>query len=124
MVVEDDFAVRETLQELLEDEGYGVTPASNGSEALLRLREPGDAPGLILLDLMMPVMDGWQFRDEMRRDPQLSGIPVVVMSADTGLEQKARELAAAGVLPKPVGLERLLETVRRFCWPPPAPQGA
>jgi len=115
LVVEDDFAVRETLQELLEEEGFLVVQACNGQEALDRLRGVASAPRLILLDLMMPVMDGWQFRAEMRRDPHLSRIPVVVMSADVALDQKVRGLAVAGVLPKPVELDRLLETVRRFC---------
>jgi CheY-like chemotaxis protein len=115
MVVEDDFSVRETLQELLEEEGFRVTPASNGREALDRLRGVVRGPRLILLDLRMPVMDGWQFRAEMRADPLLSGIPVVVMSADTALDQKCRDLSVAGVLPKPVELDRLLETVHRFC---------
>jgi CheY-like chemotaxis protein len=115
MVVEDDLAVRETLQELLEEEGFRVTPASNGLEALARLRGVEENPRLILLDLMMPVMDGVQFRAELRADSRLSEIPVVVMSADMGLEQKARGLSVAGVLPKPVQLDRLLETVHRFC---------
>lgn len=115
MVIEDDFAVRETLQELLEEEGFQVTPASNGREALERLRGVDAGPRLILLDLRMPVMDGWAFRAEMQADPQLSGIPVVVMSADTALDQKCQDLSVAGVLPKPVELDRLLETVHRFC---------
>jgi CheY-like chemotaxis protein len=115
MVVEDDFAVRETLHELLEEEGFQVVQACNGQEALDRLRRVAFVPRLILLDLMMPVMDGWQFRAEMSRDPQLARIPVVVMSADMALEQKVRGLSVAGVLPKPVELDRLLETVHRFC---------
>jgi CheY-like chemotaxis protein len=115
MVVEDDFSVRETLQELLEEEGFQVTPASNGREALDRLRGVAGSPRLILLDLRMPVMDGWQFRAAMRADPLLSGIPVVVMSADTALDQKCQELSVAGVLPKPVELDQLLATVHRFC---------
>jgi CheY-like chemotaxis protein len=115
LVVEDDFAVRETLGELLQEEGFVVFQASNGLEALAHLRGLVIAPRLILLDLMMPVMDGWQFRAEMTRDPQLSRIPVVVMSADMALEQKVRGLAVDGVLPKPVALDQLLETVHRFC---------
>lgn len=115
MVVEDDFSVRETLQELLEEEGFRVTPASNGREALDRLRGVEGGPRLILLDLRMPVMDGWQFRAAMRADPLLSGIPVVVMSADTALDLKCQDLSVAGVLAKPVELDRLLETVHRFC---------
>ena len=115
LVVEDDGAVRETLQELLEEEGYRVSPAANGREALERLRAGKKAPCLILLDLQMPVMDGWQFRKEMRGDAALAGIPVVVISADAGLERKVEGMAAAAVLPKPVELSRLLDTVHHFC---------
>jgi len=114
MVVEDDSDVRQTLVELLNDEGYEARGATNGRDALELLRS-ARAPGLILLDLRMPVMDGWEFRRQMRGDPALCGIPVVVMSADTGLERKTEGMAAAAVLAKPVGLDRLLETVHRFC---------
>jgi len=114
MVVEDDRAVRETLQELLEAEGYQVRPAANGREALEGLRAGARRPRLILLDLRMPVMDGWQFRAEMRRDPALSSIPVVVMSADAGLERTVAGMEVAAVLAKPVPLARLLDTVHRF----------
>lgn len=115
MIVEDDYAVRETLQELLEEEGYGVFPAANGREALDQLRSESASPRVILLDLMMPVMDGWQFRDEMRRDPALSAIPVVVMSADAGLDHKVEGMSVAAVLPKPVELKTLLSTISRLC---------
>jgi len=115
MVVEDDLAVRETLHDLLSGEGYQVVEASNGREALDRLRSGERHPGVILLDLMMPVMDGWQFRRAMRADPRLSDIPVVVMSASLSLERSTQGLAAAAVLPKPVGLELLLETVKGLC---------
>jgi CheY-like chemotaxis protein len=113
MVVEDDFAIRETLRELLEEEGYGVVEASNGVEALARLR--GDkAPRLILLDLMMPVMDGWQFRDVLEHDPKLASIPVIVISADHGLEEKVGEMRVEGYLAKPFELDRLLATIERY----------
>ncbi len=114
MVVEDDVDVRETLVELLTDEGYEARPASNGRHALELIRSDG-VPGLILLDLRMPVMDGWEFRRQMRGDPTLSGVPVVVMSADSGLERKTEGMAASAVLAKPVGLDHLLATVHRFC---------
>jgi CheY-like chemotaxis protein len=114
LVVEDDRSARDTLREVLEDAGYEVAPAANGREALERLRGPWRAQ-VILLDLAMPVMDGWQFRHEQRSDPALSHIPVVVVSADGGLEEKVRGLAAAEVLAKPVTLERLLAAVGRFC---------
>jgi CheY-like chemotaxis protein len=113
MVVEDDADVRETVRELLEEQGYRVVPASNGRDALAQLRAWG-APRVLLLDLMMPVMDGWELHAAMARDPELSGIPVVVMSADSALESKVAGLSVAAILPKPVTLQRLLDTVRQF----------
>jgi len=117
MVVEDDADVRQTLVELLTDEGYRACGATNGRDAL-ELLHSARAPGLILLDLRMPVMDGWEFRRRMRDDPALCEIPVVVMSADSGLERKTEGMAASAVLAKPVGLDRLLETVQRFAEAP------
>src|SRR5262245_23155992 len=80
LVVDDDEEIRNALTEFLSDEGYGVVSASNGREALASLRE-GVHPSVILLDLMMPVMDGWDFRAEQLRDPGLRDIPVVVITA-------------------------------------------
>src|SRR5512141_2591733 len=113
MVVEDDHAIRETLRELLEDEGYHVTPAANGAEALAHLRADG-VPGLILLDLMMPVMDGWEFRIALQRDPRLADIPVIVLSADDAVAQKAGAMRVQGYLSKPFELDRLLRTVQTY----------
>jgi CheY-like chemotaxis protein len=113
MIVEDDFAIRETLRELLEDQGYHVTPAANGAEALARLRSNG-SPKLILLDLMMPVMNGWEFRSAIEDDPRLSQIPVIVISADHGLEQKVDRMHVQGYLAKPFELDQLLRTVERY----------
>ncbi len=70
-------------------------------------------PDLILLDLMMPIMDGWQFRREQAQDPSLSAIPVVVLSADGNVRQKAASLHADGYLQKPVDVENLLEVIQR-----------
>ncbi len=114
LVVEDDFAIRETIAELLEEEGYGVDRASNGQEALDRLRADGTTR-LILLDLMMPVMDGWEFRERQRSDPAMSRIPVVVLSADNALEQKISALGVAAWMSKPFDVDRLLDTVGRLC---------
>lgn len=112
LVVEDDFAIRETLRELLEDEGYHVVWASNGREALTQLR--ATRPSLILLDLMMPVMDGWEFRTAQQRDPTLAGIPVIVISADHALEHKVSSLEVEGWLAKPFELDALLAAVERY----------
>lgn len=115
LVVEDDFDIRDTLAQILEAEGYVVRGAANGHEALeLLRRDRGDLPALILLDLMMPVMNGWQFRAEQLQDPELATIPVVVISADASVHQKAASIDAASFLKKPVQLETLLDTVFRF----------
>ncbi len=113
MLVEDDHAIGETLRELLEEEGFEVVWASNGLEALGHLK--ARTPGLILLDLMMPVMDGWQFCAAQQRDPDLARIPVVVISADHGLASKIASLAVQGYLSKPFELDALLATVHRYC---------
>ncbi|MCW5851984.1 MAG: response regulator [Anaerolineae bacterium] len=113
-IVDDDFSIRDVFREILEDEGYSVASAANGRVALDKLRR-GTRPCVILLDLMMPVMDGWQFRVEQQKDPALAEIPVVVVSADTQVRQKAASLQAAGYLQKPTEMDVLLATVRQHC---------
>jgi CheY-like chemotaxis protein len=109
MVVEDDVCVRELVIEILGGGGFTTVGAGNGEEALHQLRDEHVHPALILLDLMMPVMDGWQFRIEQLRDPSLARIPVVVMSAsDDG------GVPAEGHVGKPFDIEVLLDTVSRF----------
>lgn len=115
LIVEDDFAIRETVADVLQGEGFEVTCAANGAEALQRLEDGGPQPGLILLDLMMPVMDGWAFRSAQRQDPRISDIPVVVTSAGAGAEQAANRLEPAAFLPKPFELDQLLDLVGRHC---------
>ena len=111
LVIDDDQDIRDTLSELLRDEGYEVLRAAHGAEALGALRA-GSRAHLILLDLMMPVMDGWKFREEQRKDPSLATIPVVVISA-TGKDDKVSTLGAAQFLKKPIHLEQLLDAVER-----------
>jgi signal transduction histidine kinase len=110
LIVEDDRAVVETLVAVLEEEGYEVSRASDGREALDRLQEDV-APDLILLDLRMPVMDGWSFRNAQRKDSHLAPIPVVAMSADA--TSRAQAISADAFLRKPLDLEDLLATIRR-----------
>jgi CheY-like chemotaxis protein len=115
-VVDDDEGIREVLRDILEAEGYRVATAANGREALAKLRRDAESPCIILLDLMMPVMDGWAFRGEQTREPALAAIPVVVLSADSAPPAKSQTLlAATRHLRKPVRLEDLLLTVRSLC---------
>ncbi len=108
LVIDDEADLRETLSIILNEEGYEVMSAGNGAEALDRLRS-GASPSLILLDLMMPVMNGWQFRAAQRQDPQLARIP----AADAGVEKKAASLQVADCLKKPLELAKLLRTIER-----------
>jgi len=113
LVVEDDPVAQEVTRYLLESEGYDVAVARNGQEALNRLRN-GCRPNLILLDLMMPDMDGWQFRTAQKTDPELAEIPVVV-SALAGDKIVGSTLQAVEVMAKPVEATKLLGTVRGIC---------
>jgi CheY-like chemotaxis protein len=112
LIVEDDADLREMMAQLLHLEGYETALAANGREALDYLRVNG-TPKLILLDLMMPVMDGWEFRREQQRDPEIARVPVVVLSAlDRG---RAIDVIADDFLKKPLDFDRLLELVRNYC---------
>src|SRR3982074_3818832 len=88
LVVEDDPDIRAALTQILSDDGYAVATAANGQEAIDHLRRTSP-PALILLDLMMPVMDGWQFRSHQKQDPALKSIPVVIVTADGSAQNKA-----------------------------------
>jgi CheY-like chemotaxis protein len=113
-IVEDDVDTREMLGRFLELEGYRVETAANGKLALERL-ESGVGPCVILLDLMMPVMDGWQFRQAQVRDAALADIPVIVVSAAG--RDRLEKIQADAYLSKPVDLDELLGCVTQFCRP-------
>jgi CheY-like chemotaxis protein len=115
LVVEDDHSQREALSEILSRQGYEVQCATNGSEALELMRRPNSLPRLILLDVAMPVMDAWEFRDQQRKDRVLAEVPVVVMTALDDSVQKALQSGAVGFLPKPLQWQALLRVVERFC---------
>ncbi len=110
-VIEDDIGVSEALTAVLSAEGYSVTTAANGVEALAKLRE-APPPGLIVLDLMMPVMDGYEFRAEQLREPALADVPVIVLTAGTA--PRARELGHVDILKKPIDLASLLAAIARY----------
>lgn len=112
LVVDDDRAIRETLCELLEDEGHRAIGVANGKEALDILRRDSH-PCVILLDVMMPVMDGPAFRAEQLKDPNLGTIPVAVITA--GSKDAADALNAEALLLKPLRVEDVLEVVEHFC---------
>jgi CheY-like chemotaxis protein len=114
MIVDDDPATREAARQALEAEGYNVACAADGQEALDRLR--GDElPALILLDLVMGGMDGWQFRQYQQQDPALASVPVVVLSATGDLPGSASALGAAAYRQKPIEFDQLVQAVREHC---------
>jgi CheY-like chemotaxis protein len=112
LIVDDDPDLSEVLRRVLHRCGYAVQVARNGREALEALRQ-GQGPEVVLLDLMMPDMNGWEFRAEQLKDPELSGIPVVVFSGHGKIEQDTASIKAAANLRKPVALEDLLQVLGR-----------
>jgi CheY-like chemotaxis protein len=117
MVVEDDDIIRDTLLDFLDDSGYQGVGARHGEDALRKLRSTGQSPCLIVLDLMMPVMDGQVFRERQLQDPALSNIPVVVISAYKDVAPIVELMKVDTYLPKPLKLGELLEVVQRHCRP-------
>ena len=115
LIVEDDSDVREAIAEILEDGEYRTLRAANGQVALQTLHDAKCMPCLILLDVMMPVMDGHEFRARQQQDSALNQIPVVVLSAHVDAQQAAAQLSAAGFLRKPLDLPDLMRTVEQFC---------
>ena len=113
LLVEDDVDIRQELAALLEAEGYRIVQCANGREALDRLRSL--RPCLILLDLMMPVMSGWDFRAAQLADPAIAAIPTVVLSGAAQADEEARRLRATAFLQKPFDLNPLLQTIEQYC---------
>jgi CheY-like chemotaxis protein len=116
LLVDDDAPSVEALRSLLEGEGHVVSTADNGRRALEMLRGP-NAFCVILLDLMMPVMNGYEFREEQLKDPRLASIPVIVLTADGRAREKAAELNARHFLQKPLSPPDLLNAVAEYCPP-------
>ncbi|HEY6211302.1 MAG TPA: response regulator [Vicinamibacterales bacterium] len=113
LIVEDDADLREMMAQLLSLEGYAAATVANGREALDYLRNGHHKPHVILLDLMMPVMDGWEFRKRMQSDPAIADLPVIVLSALD--PSRAKDVDAAAFLKKPLDFDRLLALVRQHC---------
>ena len=116
LVVDDDFDLRETLVELLEDEGFDARWARDGSDGLSELKSRGPID-LILLDLRMPGMDGKTFRAEQLADPSTARIPVIVLSADADYLHAAAQIGAAAALSKPFSPDALIDTMLSFLAP-------
>ena len=115
LIAESSPTQAEQLKYLLENKGYKTACARNGREALAYLRSAPRQPGLILLDLMMPEMTGWEFRKIQQADPELAAIPVAIITGIPGMEDKASAIGAVDVLAKPSRVEQLTELVSRFC---------
>jgi len=123
VVVDDDDDVREVVCQVLRGEGYQAVEASNGQEAIELLHASADRPQLILLDLMMPVMNGWEFLMGIDEDPALHGIPVALMSSHPSVKRAFEKDETGGpstrmLLPKPIDIHRLLSIVQTVCHPP------
>ena len=116
LIVEDGKLTRETLALILRSEGYETATAANGREAIEHLRR-APRPDLILLDMLMPVADGWDFLEERRRDAALAAVPVVIMTGFDGNAEWAGALGAAGLVRKPINIEGLLNLIRRCAAP-------
>ncbi|MEP6653020.1 MAG: response regulator [Myxococcales bacterium] len=108
LLVEDDRDVREALAEVLEQEGYLVLVARNGQDAVQHLKRARQMPAAILLDLMMPVMDGWEFWSIQRSTADWCEIPVVIVSADADAAERAHTRRALACLRKPIDIDELL----------------
>jgi CheY-like chemotaxis protein len=114
LVVEDDIDVRDAIADALEFEGYSVATASDGIEAFKYLESPRMWPDLILLDLMMPRMDGREFRAAQLKDPRFASIPVAVCTADGHADYKGSQLGAVGAFRKPLPYSQLIELIERL----------
>jgi CheY-like chemotaxis protein len=114
LVVDDEFGIRDVLEDLLGDEGYRTASAPDGRAALEKMR--AERPDLVLLDYMMPVMNGAALIEAMRQSAELRGVPVVLMSASASATWQ--HVPASAYLPKPFELTQVLELVTRLAGPP------
>jgi CheY-like chemotaxis protein len=114
LLIEDDRDICEIVELVLSEEGYETVSVPNGAEGLRLLRASTTRPFVIMLDLMLPVMDAWQFRSEQLRDAALAEIPVVIFSANPKVWRHADMLGAAAVIRKPPNLNEILDVVSRF----------
>lgn len=113
LIVEDSPDLQILLAQMLKGQGYVISKAFNGQEALQLLRTMPKLPSLILLDIMMPVMDGFAFRKEQQEDPRLALIPVIVMTAGSDLDIKAKQMHVTEILRKPIDFKKLLDVAAK-----------
>jgi CheY-like chemotaxis protein len=114
LIIDDDPGARDALSSILGDEGFDVACACDGRAALDHLRS-APRPSVILLDLTMPEMDGWEFRSAQKQDPSLCSIPVIVVSAAGPLDQTPIDDINVEIIRKPVDIDKLLQAIRRHC---------
>jgi CheY-like chemotaxis protein len=114
LVVDDDNSIRETLRAILQDEGYPVAAARDGREALEQLASM-PTPGLCIVDLVMPVMNGWELCAALASRPELARVPVLLVSANSQVDVPPAGLETVHVMRKPISFDRLLEYVERYC---------
>lgn len=114
LVVEDDEAIRDSIVELMSEEGYKVTAARNGALGIAFLQETPLLPDLILLDLMMPVMDGFEFCRQKSAQPAWAKIPTMVMSADGHIVQKQSQTGATDYIKKPLDIDELIARIHKM----------
>jgi two-component system, chemotaxis family, chemotaxis protein CheY len=115
LLIEDDSDILDALTELLSMEGFSVQSANNGKEGLDYLQSGADLPKLILVDLMMPIMDGQQFLREKAADKRLQGLPTIVMSADSSFHKNPNILnAAVALVKKPIDIDQFVSTIKKY----------
>jgi CheY-like chemotaxis protein len=114
LVVDDEDSIRDVVIAILEYAGYQAAGAVNGRDAIDCLKKDEGRFRLVLLDVMMPLMNAWDVLYEVRQDPALAAIPMILMTAGSNARQKAMEQGAAGYLPKPIDIDALLDTVEYY----------
>ncbi len=114
LIIDDALEMHSMLRTLLSEEGYVVHCVSNGQAALRYLRSVEELPGLIFLDLMMPIMDGYEFREAQLSDPRLANTPVVIITADGHIESKKNKIQAVDSIRKPIDVDVMLQVVARY----------
>jgi two-component system, chemotaxis family, chemotaxis protein CheY len=115
MVIEDNDSIRSAVRQIIEDEGYRAQTATNGEDALALLEAAATLPSLILLDMNMPIMDGWGFKAVQGTHAKFRHIPIIVVTADGNAREKALMINASGWIRKPIEVDDLLKAIQKVC---------